>query len=78
MKNNASPTARKWPLRFPGALIETFNEVVEPIYFAIDNLFLQVDRIKEARDILLPRLMSGMIDVEELGVKNLESLSNSL
>lgn len=46
-------------------LIE-FNKKVEPIYKQIYNLGYQNQYLKEARDILLPRLMTGMIDVEKI------------
>ena len=43
-----------------------FNKKVEPIYKLIYNLGYQNQYLKEARDILLPRLMTGMIDVEKI------------
>jgi type I restriction enzyme S subunit len=43
--------------------LEKFNKVVEPIYKQIYNLGNQNQRLKEARDILLPRLMTGVINV---------------
>ena len=46
--------------------LERFNNKVEPIYKQVYNLGNQNQRLKEARDILLPRLMTGMIDVEKL------------
>jgi type I restriction enzyme, S subunit len=47
-------------------VLEKFNAVVEPIYKQIYILGNQNQYLKEARDILLPRLMTGMIDVEKL------------
>ena len=44
-------------------LIAQFNVVSDTQIEIIDNLILQNQRLKEARDILLPRLMSGMIEV---------------
>jgi len=49
--------------------LEKFNKVVEPIYKQIYNLGNQNQCLKEARDILLPRLMTGMIDVEKLEIE---------
>jgi type I restriction enzyme S subunit len=46
--------------------LEKFNKIVEPIYKQVYNLGNQNQRLKEARDILLPRLMTGMIDVEKI------------
>ncbi|WP_051209986.1 restriction endonuclease subunit S [Gelidibacter mesophilus] len=45
-----------------------FNNLSSKIDKQIKNLTLQNQLLKEARDILLPRLMSGMIDVNELSV----------
>ncbi len=50
-------------------LIIDFNEVVEPRVKLIFSLAKQNQLLKEARDILLPRLMSGMIDVDVLQIK---------
>ena len=40
-----------------------FNEIIDPIYKQIYTLGHQNRLLKEARDILLPRLMTGMIEV---------------
>lgn len=45
-----------------------YNDLVIPTYDAIENFQNQNQLLKEARDILLPRLMSGMIDVDSLEV----------
>ncbi len=50
--------------------LKKFNKRVEQIYKQVYNLGNQNQRLKEARDILLPRLMTGMIDVSN---KNLYS-----
>lgn len=47
-------------------VLEKFNAIVEPIYKQIYILENQNQYLKEARDILLPRLMTGMIDVSEI------------
>ena len=36
------------------------------------NLQKQNQLLKEARDILLPRLMTGMIDVEQINLETLQ------
>jgi len=46
-----------------------FNRIVKPFIVTISTLNLQNQNLKEARDILLPRLMAGMIDVEKLELK---------
>ena len=46
--------------------LEKFNRIVEPIHKQVYNLGNQNQRLKDARDILLPRLMTGVIDVENI------------
>ncbi len=46
--------------------LEKLNKIVEPIYKQVYTLGNQNQYLKEARDILLPRLMTGMIDVEKI------------
>jgi type I restriction enzyme S subunit len=43
--------------------LETFTEKVKPIFTLINTLGEQNTKLREARDILLPRLMSGQIEV---------------
>ena len=49
-------------------LMTRFENKVEPMLSQVLNLSHQNQLLKEARDILLPRLMTGMIDVEELEI----------
>ncbi|MCD2453818.1 restriction endonuclease subunit S [Methylicorpusculum oleiharenae] len=51
-----------------------YDEFSSPIYESISMYQSQNQLLKEARDILLPRLMTGMIDVEQLVLP--ESFSN--
>jgi len=60
-----------WP---SGSILQQWHLKVSPIVDSIANLTEQNQHLKEARDILLPRLMTGMIDVETLSVP--EPLSN--
>jgi type I restriction enzyme, S subunit len=47
-------------------LRKQYENMARPMYDQIRNLKHTNTLLKEARDILLPRLMSGMVDVEEL------------
>jgi type I restriction enzyme S subunit len=47
-------------------LIKEFNTFADPIYAAKFKLNSQIKLLEEVRDILLPRLMTGMIDVEQV------------
>lgn len=44
-------------------LMDAFNDIAEPIFSQIHNLALQNQKLRAARDLLLPRLMSGEIEV---------------
>lgn len=44
-------------------LLTLFNEIVEPMFAQIHNLRLQNQKLRAARDLLLPQLMSGEISV---------------
>lgn len=46
--------------------LEDFNHKIESIYKVIFNLGNQNQHLKEARDLLLPRLMMGLVDVDAL------------
>lgn len=51
-------------MRQPDAtVLEKFDEVLKPIYEEIDLLGKRNDNIKKQRDMLLPRLMSGKLEV---------------
>lgn len=45
------------------SLLESFNEVIQPRFELISKLQVQNKYLNEARDILLPRLMMGIIEV---------------
>ena len=48
----------------PSGLLELFDNRTSTVHNQIYNLASQNQRLREARDILLPRLMTGVIDVE--------------
>lgn len=58
-----------WP---SDLIIRNFSDLILPVHQLIFNLTTQNQHLKEARDILLPRLMSGMINVEKLEVGSLK------
>jgi type I restriction enzyme S subunit len=45
-----------------------FDKIILPIFKQIFNLKNQNQLLKEARDILLPRLMTGMIDTDDMDI----------
>ncbi|MDE0160913.1 MAG: hypothetical protein OXL98_04185 [Acidimicrobiaceae bacterium] len=50
----------------PLEVIARYSGIVQPILKLADNLLEQVEVLREARDLLLPRLVSGELDVSEL------------
>jgi type I restriction enzyme S subunit len=54
-------------------ILKDFSQMATSITNSVINLQNQNRLLKEARDILLPRLMSGMVDVEELKIETLQT-----
>ncbi|MCY3609601.1 MAG: restriction endonuclease subunit S [Acidimicrobiaceae bacterium] len=50
----------------PMSLVEMYTESVEPMLTLADTLLRQVETLGEARDLLLPRLVSGKLDIPDL------------
>jgi len=47
----------------PDSLIQMFMEHVRPIDCQVENLQKAIDKLTDARDLLLPRLMNGKVAV---------------
>jgi len=50
-------------------LLQAFSQLIKPIFEQIKNLSLKNQTLKQTRDLLLPRLISGEIDVENMEIK---------
>ena len=50
----------------PLQIMQRYSEQVQPILKLTDSLLEQVEVLRRARDLLLPRLVSGELDVSEL------------
>jgi type I restriction enzyme S subunit len=50
----------------PLTLLEEFSAIVAPSFRLIYRLHHQIHNLRRTRDLLLPRLLSGQIDVEEM------------
>jgi type I restriction enzyme S subunit len=50
-------------------IIRMFAELISPIYKLVDILQLKNDCLSKTRDILLPKLISGELDIENLEIK---------
>ena len=62
----------KWPSI---KLLKNFNEIVYPIHQEMLALTKQNKLLREARDILLPRLMTGVIDVDKIKLEDLQPIT---
>jgi type I restriction enzyme S subunit len=58
----------RFPCADPGTQ-ERYGSIVRPIFELIDHLQSQSEVLQETRDLLLPRLISGEIDVSELDIE---------
>lgn len=52
----------------PPQVVSAFNSIVEDAVALIHRLILANRQLRAARDLLLPRLMSGDINVENLAI----------
>jgi type I restriction enzyme S subunit len=55
-------------LKASGDLLNTFNEIVVKIYDQVDLLYQKNKNLRKTRDLLLPKLLSGKIDVSDLDI----------
>jgi type I restriction enzyme S subunit len=53
----------------PDELLKSFHEKAEPLFRQKHLLQLQCERLKPARNLLLPRLISGKLSVEDLDIQ---------
>ncbi len=50
----------------PNSIVEKFAALVEPMHLLMDSLNRQIDNLRTTRDLLLPKLISGELDVSAL------------
>ena len=53
----------------PSEIISKFSKIISPIHLQIDNLIFRNKNLKKTRDLLLPKLISGEINVESLDIE---------
>ena len=59
----------KVPIIIPSATeLQSFDSVIQPIFAQIRNLRAENDRLATIRDTLLPKLMSGELDVSDIAI----------
>lgn len=69
VKHTSPNKILSYKAKFPdieSGIVKEFERKVKPTFDNVDNLQTQNQHLKEARDILLPRLMTGMIDVDKI------------
>ena len=49
-------------------LVLNFNKLVKPMFEEIKSLMFKNQNLKQTRDLLLPRLISGKLDIEDLEI----------
>jgi len=45
-------------------LLARYHRIVEPMFSNILSLFRQIQNLRRTRDLLLPRLLSGQVELE--------------
>jgi hypothetical protein len=53
-------------VRPPQILLKEFSRLIGPNFPLIQQLHLQVQNLRRTRDLLLPRLLSGTIDIPDV------------
>ena len=54
------------------SVIDNFEKFVQPVFRSLEILTLKNINLRKTRDLLLPKLISGEIDVEKLDIETLE------
>jgi type I restriction enzyme S subunit len=58
------------PLLIPtAAILQKFSNFIEPLFSQTRNLRIRNQNLRQTRDLLLPKLISGELDVSELGIE---------
>jgi len=50
-------------------LISKFEEIIQPIFRILEILTIKNQNLRKTRDLLLPKLISGEIDVSDLDIR---------
>lgn len=53
----------------PRALLDRFSAIVSPSFLMIQKLHLQIQNLRQTRDLLLPRLLSGQLELAQANGK---------
>lgn len=68
-QNLSQEVIKAYIVKFPNKeILLDFNKIIKPVFENIKNLLYKNQTLKQTRDLLLPRLISGEIDVENLNI----------
>ena len=60
---------KNYPATLPdSSTLESFDEIIKPIFLQMQNLTREIHKLSDLRDTILPKLMSGEIDVSSLDI----------
>lgn len=59
------------------ALMKSFSEIIPPIFNLISILQMEVNKLSQLRDQILPELMDGNLNIESLNLETLKSTENA-
>lgn len=69
-QNLSQEVIKAYIVKFPSKeIVLNFNKIIKPIFENIRNLLYKNQTLKQTRNQLLPRLISGEIDVENMEIK---------
>lgn len=67
--NVSVQSVKRYPLLVPSSsLLKEFEELIHPIWEEVTLLHAKCDNLRATRDLLLPKLISGKLDVEDLDI----------
>lgn len=68
-QNLSQEVIKAYIVKFPSKeILLDFNKIIKPVFENIKNLLYKNQTLKQMRDLLLPHLISGEIDVENLNI----------
>jgi type I restriction enzyme, S subunit len=74
--NISVESLKRYPiLAPPRSILELFNELIEPIWSLIHVNRNRSSNLRKTRDLLLPKLISGQLEVENLDIETCEAVT---
>jgi len=70
MLSGLAPLAEMRVLRPPDDLVSDFEAIMGPIIEVIKRTYFKIKNLRQTRDLLLPKLISGEVDVGGHGMES--------